>query len=207
MRRRIGFWVGLLMTLGLLVSRVAGGQDDDKKNQPAPDRAPAATRDRDRDLLNGGPSLSETGRIGSTSVDTGGFPIDGRRAVMTLPSETAVTPVPGPLGDNDLTASNAPAGHIDPAVLEPEVEARFAGARLCRLEVARHKRIAPEHVQAKSLELRWIILPSGAVAGTQVVATAPVDPDIMSCVKARMAGWRFTQPTGGALAMDRSLTF
>src|SRR5258708_30358519 len=123
MRRRIGFWVGLLMTLGLLVSRVAGGQDDDKKNQPASDRAPAATRDRD--LLNGGPSLSETGRIGSTSVDTGGFPIDGRRAVMTLPSETAVTPLASPPVDSHLAASNAPPGHTDPAMLDAEVEGPF----------------------------------------------------------------------------------
>ena len=197
--------MGFLLGLGMLVSRTGQGQssDDDRKSEPAVGRDQASS---DQSPVNG-PSLRETGRIGATTPGkTEGFPIDGSRRIMSVPSEMAVTPVAAANGI-EMAAEATPTGHVDPALLEPEVEARFAGARLCRLEVARHKRIAPEQVRAKTLELRWTILPSGTVGATQVVATAPVDPDVMSCVKARMAGWTFTAPTGGAIAMDRSLEF
>lgn len=197
MRRQSGMWMGLLLGLGVLAARTAGAQDD-KKNDPAADNP---------DNPMNGPSLRETGRIGATSSKTEGFPIDESRRVTTVPSETAVTPVAEANGIAMSEADATPSGHIDPARLEPEVEARFANARLCRIEVARHKRIAIDQVRAKTLELRWTILPSGLVAATQVVATSPADADVMSCVKARMASWKFTAPTGGAVAMDRSLAF
>lgn len=215
MRRRTLWGLGFLTALGLAAVPIAGAQEGDQREQgetnrkveATPDRAQAPTAaDRDRDVLNG-PSLSETGRIGATRLETGGVAIDTSRDVMTLPAETAVTPMATPNDPDAIGTGQTPTGYIDPAVLEPEIEARFASARLCRLEIARHKRTAPEQVAAKTLELRWTILPTGAVTGTQVVATAVADPDIMSCVKARMAGWMFTQPRGGPVRMDRTLTF
>jgi hypothetical protein len=109
--------------------------------------------------------------------------------------------------EDQAQRKSEPRGFIDPILLDQELQARLSMARSCRVDVARHKRVAPAQVLAKALELRWIILPSGTVAGTQVVATAPVDPEVMSCVKLRMASWTFTRPQGGRMAMDRALTF
>ena len=204
MRRVGGFCVGMSMALGMLFSRVAGAEDEDRKNEGAVDREQAAS---DRDNPVNGPSLSRTGRIGSTVLEKGGVTIDGQRPVLTVPSETAVAPV-AVANDIQLAGEgDAATGTIDAKVLEPEIAARFTGARVCRLEVARHKRIAAADVRAKTLELRWTILPSGRVGARQVVATAPVDLDVMSCVKARMATWTFTAPSGGAVALTRTLTF
>ena len=206
MRDSAGIAGGFLMAFGLLISRTAGADDGVRKDQPSPERNEPASAASDQDSLRDPPSLRETGRVGSTKMKTQGFPIDDSRAVTPDPSETAVTPLDTD-DDDPGAAAAASTGHVDPAVLEPEIDARMAGARVCRLEIARRKRVAPAQVRAQTLELRWVILPSGRVAARQVVATSPVDPDVMTCVKRRMGSWTFTAPTGGPLALDRNLVF
>ncbi|HVR61779.1 MAG TPA: hypothetical protein VMU50_07750 [Polyangia bacterium] len=196
------------MGLGLIVAPTAGGQEREPQNAPPADRDRAASPGGDRDSPREPASLRETGRVGSTSVNTQGFPIDDGRVVTPDPAEMAVTPMP--MGDDDADVGGGAAastGHIAPAVLEPEIDARMTGALVCRLEIARRKRITTDQVRAETLELRWVILPSGRVGGQQVVATSPVDPDVMSCVKRRMASWTFTAPTGGAVSLSRNLSF
>jgi hypothetical protein len=167
---------------------------EDKKPEPAPA------------LLAKGPSLRETGRVGSASVE-GGVGIQ-RRAVLNLPAENSVAKaVNTDEAQDQERRQSAAGGFIDPILLDQELQARLSQARTCRVDVARRKRVAPTLVVAKTLELRWIIQPSGIVAATQVVATTPTDPGVMSCVKLRMASWTFTRPLGGPLAMDRALVF
>lgn len=211
MRWTSGMRVGLLMATGLLVARAAGAENDVRKDERAEQRDPSAANEGDRaresarDPASASPPR-ETGRVGSTPK-AAGFPIEGSGPIMPVSPETAITPIEKGDEAQDVAGAGAPAGHIDPALLEPEIQAGLATARLCRLEIARRKRIAPERVRAQTLELRWVILSSGTVGDRVVVATSPVDPDVMTCVKGRMAGWTFTAPTGGQMALRRDLVF
>jgi hypothetical protein len=152
-----------------------------------------------------GPSLRETGRIG------GGFGAEALGSGMP----PAPAPVTGDRGEKSIGPAAQkvrsrplePVGTINPATLESEIGDRFAGLDDCRIEVARQEQVPPANVQADALTLRWKILPTGAVAATQVVATTPTDPAVMDCVKVVMATWQFTHPRGGSVSLERPFKF
>jgi hypothetical protein len=100
-----------------------------------------------------------------------------------------------------------PEGIIDPARLESETAAALETVENCRLAVARDRRITPAKVAADRVILRWTIDPSGLTSGTEVVAAAPMDLDLMDCLKAAMSQWSFTKPRGGSVHVDRLYTF
>ena len=77
----------------------------------------------------------------------------------------------------------------------------------CRLDVARDKRVIPAKVVADRVILRWTIDPAGQTSGTEVVAAAPMDLDLMDCLKAAMSQWSFTKPRGGSVHVERVYTF
>ena len=198
MRGRVYFLVlGFVAASGLLsAASLIAEAADEKKPEP-----PVSRQSK-------GPPLTETGRVGATNLETGGTTVEPRSTV-TIPSENSVERAVAAEGEAEDDSARKPAagGVIDPVRLDQEVKARFSEARTCRVDVARRKQVGLAKVMVKTLELRWTILPTGAVTATQVVATSPADPELMSCVKARMANWTFTRPQGGAVAVDRSFSF
>ena len=74
----------------------------------------------------------------------------------------------------------------------PEWRARFGELRRCPGEVAFRRSVRPRAVKAGRVVLRWIIDLEGRVRDAAVVAAAPVDPDVMSCVHRKMSEWQIT---------------
>jgi hypothetical protein len=100
-----------------------------------------------------------------------------------------------------------PPGVIDDKLLAAEIATRFEPLALCRIDVARNKQLRAEEVDADRLTLRWTIETTGKVIATEVVATTPVDADVLHCVKQRMTAWTFSRPAGGPLPVERVFTF
>jgi len=184
----------------LLALGLAGPARAEPPAQPPNDPPPASA-------LLAGPSLYETGKIG-VSPDTAPVPAptpvppvlewagNGEKSIKPVAADIANAPPPRP-----------PEGIIDPARLESETAAALETVENCRLDVARDKQVTPAKVAADRLILRWTIQPSGLTSGTEVVAAAPVDLDVMDCVKAAMSRWSFTKPRGGSVPVERVYTF
>jgi hypothetical protein len=151
-----------------------------------------------------GPSLQETGRIGGFGAESLGGGIAPAGAGMTSDrGEKSIEPAAQKVRSRPLE----PVGTINPVTLEREIGDRFGALDDCRIEVARQERVPPGNVRADALTLRWKILPTGAVAATQVVATTATDPAVMDCVKVVMATWTFTHPNGGSVSLERPFKF
>jgi hypothetical protein len=185
--------MGLLMLSVMAV--LPSVRAEDAKPSPPPQQ-PEKTQ-----LLQG-PTLRETGRIAPMLVKSNGVEIQ-KRSDLVAPKENSIQsasaeerPLPQPR-----------AGVIDHAVLDRQIKARFSNARECRMEIGRRKQLPPSHVSAGTLTLRWTILTSGEVAATVVVANSPTDSDLIDCVKRHMAAWTFTRPRGGAVSVERTLSF
>lgn len=151
------------------------------------------------------PSLRETGRVADSDVTDPGTVIERRRDFVTPGENTVVrvAAVPGEERAPSLTTSVV----ADPVRLEREVRTHFATLPDCVVEVARIQQVGPRHVVASELLLRWTILPTGGVGTTAVVATAPIDPGVMSCVKQRMTQWTFSPLAGASAEVERLLVF
>jgi hypothetical protein len=150
-----------------------------------------------------GPSLYETGRVGKMGLSEAGVQIRQTRNRIS-PQELRIQP------KTELALHSQPGirpGAIDTEVLRREIKSRFALLRDCRVEVARHKKIAPGAITASRLTLRWTILPDGHVSETQVVATSRVDGQVMNCVKRQMSQWSFSAPIGGPVRVERPFAF
>jgi hypothetical protein len=177
-------------------------------SQPSPSKpsVPAATATNPNQLsaaLLQGPSLYETGRVGKMGLSEAGVQIRQTRNRIS-PQELRVQP------KTELALHAQPGirpGAIDTEILRREIKSRFVLLRDCRVEVARHKRIAPGTVTASRLTLRWTILPDGRVTETQVVATSRVDGEVMNCVKRQMSRWSFSPPIGGPVRVERPFAF
>jgi hypothetical protein len=151
--------------------------------------------------------MYETGKVG-VSPDSAPVPAptpvpaalewagNGEKSIKPVAADIANAPPPRP-----------PEGIIDPARLERETASALETVENCRFDVARDKRVTPAKVAADRLLLRWTIEPSGLTSGTEVVAAAPVDLDVMDCVKAAMSRWSFTRPRGGSVRVERVYTF
>ncbi len=150
-----------------------------------------------------GPSLHETGRIGKMIVS--GTQIQKTTVGHGMPREPTVQRVIEPPLGPPAPAMPSP-GVIDQATLVREVRSHFVALDECRIEVARHKRIAPAAIAPLRLTLRWTILRSGNVSDTTVIATSRANLRIIDCVKRRMSTWTFTPPGGGTVRVERSLT-
>jgi hypothetical protein len=150
------------------------------------------------------PSLRETGRVGGARV----APQPAPQALGAAPDgavsrERSIERVAAARQSGDEAA--APAGVIDPLVLEDELHDRLAAIDGCRIEVARRRRVPPAEVLADLLTLRFTIRPGGDVSGIEVVAETATDPALLACVKLAMSSWWFTPPHGGAVAIEREV--
>ena len=174
----------------------------DAGSQPPAASTPNATPPAEPDRMPRGPSIYETGRVGQMGVSDSGVKIkhtqDGAR-----PKEQRVQGEP-----EAASRPGTPArGVFNQAVLARELRPRLALLRDCRVEVARQKHLPAREVPAGSLTLRWIILPTGQVTETEVVAMSPVDGHVIDCVKRQMSLWSFTAPTGGPARLERPFKF
>jgi hypothetical protein len=125
------------------------------------------------------------------------------------PVERRVAPRKAAPDSVDQAAVARPVAEAAPgeaAVLERQIHSRFALLNDCPAEVARRTRLTAASLKARRLTLRWTILPTGHVADTAVVATSPVDPRVMDCVKRQMSLWSFTHPDG-PMRVERPFTF
>lgn len=208
--------------LALLLAGPAWGQPEPQRDSvpipaatvPSPSPAaatpapiPAATAPKADPLspstLMSGPSLYETGRIATAPVAASANMIENE-PMPNGDKEKSISPVASTI---DVAALRAPAGFIDPRVLDREIAERFTDVANCRIEVARSKQVKPPQIVADRLLLRWIIERDGTTAATDVVATAPVDLGVMDCAKRVMSQWRFTPPRNGSKAVERAFVF
>jgi len=168
---------------------------------PAPASDPLAPAN-----LLSGPSLYETGRVGMAPTAAPAPTATPGELKWAGDQEKSVEPVAA--GMADAPPPKPPQGTIDSVQLERELNVNLAALDDCRIEVARTKQIAPASVVADEVLLRWTIKPSGSVGFTQVVATKPVDMEVMTCVKATMTTrWSFTRPNGGPIELERTFAF
>jgi hypothetical protein len=148
-----------------------------------------------------GPSIYETGRVGTMYVSDQGSRIE-RTSDAAMPKEQTVQ-----ARAQDGESLAPPSGRISAAALERDIEAQFASLQGCRIEVARQKQVALSEIAAGQLTLRWTILPSGGIAGTEVVAMESADSQLIDCVKRRMSSWSFAHPRGGSVRVSRTFQF
>jgi hypothetical protein len=139
------------------------------------------------------------GRIANAPVAGAGTTI--APAVLRQSQEASVMPAA------TVALAPPPPGVIDDKLLASEIATRFEPLELCRIDVARDKRLRAEEVEADRLTLRWTIEPTGTVTAAEVVGTTAVDADVLDCVKHQMIGWTFSRPTGGPLPVERVLRF
>jgi hypothetical protein len=204
-------WSSLVPVVGLVVALAlpAGAQDTPPAGHAADGGVPVAASPvkSDRSFLENllsGPSLHETGRVGSAqSADSSAIePVQPHE--LGGQDEKSIRPVATELEE---PSAGGPSGVIDPKVLDREIERRFALLGSCRESVARTKHVTPSDIFGSRLTLRWTILPTGSVGSTVVVATSPADSDLMACVKTMMGAWHFTRPSGGPVRVEREFAF
>ena len=142
---------------------------------------------------------NRTGRIAAMPVAHEGTTI--APAVLRQSSEASVMPAA------TVALAPPPPGVIDEQRLAGEIATRFEPLALCRIDVARAKRLRAEEIEADRLTLRWTIEPTGKVTGAEVVGTTAVDADVLDCVKHQMTAWTFTRPSGRPLPVEREFQF
>jgi hypothetical protein len=149
-----------------------------------------------------GPSIYETGRVGVApeAEPTAIVPEEEMGSRREKRVKRAVAGV-------DTGPIQPPPGVVDSPTLEREIRTRFSEVESCRVDVARIRQVLPAEITAEKLMLRWTILPTGETTRTAVVATAPVDLDVMDCVKGVMSRWHFTSPVGGPVEIERAFAF
>ena len=190
------FWAPLVLVLGLVAPA---------KAEPAAVSPAGAEQQFPANLLPG-PSLYETGKVGVPESATTPAPTPVPAELQWAGnSEKSIKPVAADIAD--APPPRPPEGAVDPVRLTQEIQTNFETLENCRVDVARAKRVPLSKVVADELLLRWTIDPSGSTGGTQVVATAQVDLDLMDCVKAAMSRWTFSRPRGGAVHVERPFTF
>ena len=142
---------------------------------------------------------NRTGRIAHVPVAHEGTTI--APAVLRQSQEAPVTPAA------TVALAPPPPGVIDDKLLSKEIATRFEPLALCRIDVARDKRLRTGEVEADRLTLRWTIEPTGKVSAPEVVGTTAVDADVLDCVKRQMTAWTFSRPSGGPLPVERVYQF
>jgi hypothetical protein len=173
---------------------------------PAEVSSPAANAPSPANLI-AGPSLYETGKVGVLPDSAPNPPPTPVPAELQWAgnSEKSIKPVAADIAD--APPPRPPEGIVDAGRLAQEIQANFETLENCRVDVARARRVELSKVVADQLLLRWTIEPSGLTGPTEVVATRPIDLELMDCVKAAMSRWAFTRPRGGAVHVERPFTF
>jgi len=118
-----------------------------------------------------------------------------------------ITPATAEAAFPERMAPPAPANPNRPETL-PELEGKAAATLLARPEyrggmrelqrcaddIAVERRVKPSAVTAGEVLLRWTVRRDGRVQDAEVVAVAPTDPDVMTCVHRKLSAWQVTPP-------------
>jgi hypothetical protein len=127
----------------------------------------------------------------------------------TLRSSGPVAPVPLPPPPDMSAERPAPVRPTVAIAPDPDMDRRLNDLRVCRFDIASERHVAAARVRVGEVELRWTVVPDGSVEQAEVVAVRATDPDVMSCMKRKMDGWRFAPrlPTTPAPRSVERLSF
>ncbi len=187
--------VFVLISVSILMAVAGGGRAraEGRRADPEPRAQPS---------LLAGPSLHETGRVGSIPFVRPGAPIEWTLAGESL-REQRVRPVRPAIGDAIAT----PVGLISTSLLEHQMRAPVAALENCRIEVARWQNQRWNQVAAGRVILHWTILPTGAISQIEVKPLDPLDLHVLDCVKSAMTLWTFARPSWGIVTVVRPFAF
>ena len=90
---------------------------------------------------------------------------------------------------------------------QPAYQERFAELSHCRNEVAFDRKVKPSKVVAKGVILRWTVDTDGRAQDVEVVASAPTDRDVMTCVHKKLSAWEFTPAPADPYRLSHKLNF
>jgi hypothetical protein len=151
-----------------------------------------------------GPSLSQTGAVGSVGLE-------GQVAPKTLRAKPRLESRPEKRVIAPKEAANAPGRsepqEVIPRPIQQQITGHLHGLAQCRRDAARDRHVPTAQLAAGALLLRWTIDVTGTVSTPEVVEQTPVDPAIMDCVKRTIASWTFAPPDKGPLAVERPYQF
>ena len=181
------------ISVAMLMAAAGGGRAARAEGRSAESALRAAPS------LLAGPSLRETGRVGSIPLVRPGALIEWTPAGASL-REQQVRPV---IGD----AASAPAGFISTSLLEHEMEEPVAALENCRIEVARRQNQRWNQVAAGRVTLHWTILPTGAISQIDVKPLDPLDVEVLECMKSAMELWTFARPSWGTVTVVHPFAF
>jgi len=136
------------------------------------------------------------GKVGSTAIRSGGTKI--RTGVVgERDHDTRVVPI-APAA----AAPEPPSGSVDPDVLAAEVRAHVREVKMCAARVARRLPVV-----TGKLAVKWSIETDGSVAAVEIAPDSTVDAEVVVCVQALVARWRFTPPAGAAVKVAFPFVF
>ncbi len=142
-------------------------------------------------------ALNETGRIGALSprsdVPIGVPNIPDRRALGNRPE---AAPADGPRDEHTLAQRPAD-------ISEQEFRQTERPVANCRIEVARRRRVAPAHISAGTVVLRFTIEPSGRVRDAEAVSADHTDLEVAACAKRVLSEWTFAKHAFGDINVER----
>lgn len=139
-------------------------------------------------------------------------PVDDSGAAISLPREVTAgwergVPPPEPRVDRPSSVPEL-RGQQRAALLKQQAyKDRFAELSRCRNEVAFDRRVKPAKVVARGVVLRWTVGTDGRPVDVEVVASAPTDPDVMTCVHKKLSAWEFTPAPADPYRLSHSLKF
>jgi len=142
-------------------------------------------------------AMNGTGRIGALSPRA-----DAPIGAASIPDGQALRIVPqaaraGDGGDR-YTLTAPPTGISELEYLQTE-----RPVANCRIEVARRRRVAPAHVSAGTVVLRFTVEPSGRVRDAEAVWADNTDLDVAACAKRVLSEWTFAKHATGDINVER----
>jgi hypothetical protein len=147
----------------------------------------------------------ETEQVKQMPVDDTGTLISPARDV-TAGWERAVPPTE-PTTDRPFTVPEVRGQARATLLRQPAYQERFAELSHCRNEVAFDRKVKPSKVVAKGVILRWTVDTDGRAQDVEVVASAPTDGDVMTCIHKKLSAWEFTPAPADPYRLSHQLKF
>jgi hypothetical protein len=116
-------------------------------------------------------------------------------------------PPPEPNVDRPSTVPELTGKARAAALRAPQYRERFDDLSRCRQEVAFDRKVKPAAVLARGVLLRWTVGQDGRPTDVEVVATAPTDPDVMTCVHKKLSAWEITPAPADPYRISQKLSF
>jgi hypothetical protein len=89
----------------------------------------------------------------------------------------------------------------------PAYKQRLGELQSCRNEVAFDRKVKPSTVVARGVLLRWTVNREGKPQDVEVVAVAPTDPDVMTCVHRKLSAWQEAELPDDPYRVSHKLSF